>query len=81
MAHIKGRLEPARTIIIRLGGVTRTAEVAGCKPSSVSRWMIPQDQGGTAGTIPQKYWHAIVQHCKEHKIKLDIYDLSGIPHP
>lgn len=79
MARIKGKCEPARSVIVRLGGVTKTSEICGCAPSSVSRWMIPNDEGGSAGSIPQKYWHEIVQYCNKSKIKMDIYDLSGIP--
>ena len=40
-------------IIERLGGIERTAELAGAAFSTVYRWTQPKEKGGTAGVIPK----------------------------
>jgi hypothetical protein len=75
MAHIKGRCEPAYSIVKRLGGVTSTAKILAIGPSSVSRWLIAD---GTAGKIPQNHWNALIAHAKKRKIKISLHDLFGI---
>jgi len=75
MAHIKGRCEPAYSIVRRLGGVTPTAKILGIGPSSVSRWLV---EDGTAGKIPQTHWTALIAHAKKRKIKISLEDLFGI---
>ena len=75
MAHIKGRCEPAYSIVKRLGGVTSTAKILAIGPSSVSRWLIAD---GTAGKIPQNHWNALIAYAKKRKIKISLHDLFGI---
>ena len=47
-----GHLEPARSIIERLGGVDVVAGITGKHRTRVFRWMYPPDRGGTGGMIP-----------------------------
>jgi hypothetical protein len=75
MAHIKGRCEPAYSIVCRLGGVTPTAKILKVAPSSVSRWLVPE---GTAGKIPQTHWKALIANAKKRKIKISLKDLFGV---
>jgi hypothetical protein len=75
MAHIKGRSEPAYTIVCRFGGVTPTAKILKINPSTVSRWLV---ENGTAGLIPQPYWVKLLNHASDKGIKLNLQDLSGI---
>jgi len=75
MAHIKGRCEPAYSIVRRLGGVTPTAKILSIAPSSVSRWLI---EDGTAGKIPQNHWKALIAHAKKRKINISLHDLFGV---
>ena len=75
MAHIKGRCEPAYSVVKRLGGVTSTAKILSVAPSSVSRWLIPE---GTAGKIPQAHWKALIANAKKRKIPLGLRDLFGV---
>jgi hypothetical protein len=78
MANIKGRCEPAYNVIVRLGGVIRTAKVCGVHQSTVSRWLVWPVHGGTGGLVPQRHWETIVAYAKKKRIKLDLHDLSGI---
>lgn len=75
MSHIKGRSEPAYSIVRRFGGVTATAKILSVAPSSVSRWLIPE---GTAGKIPQTHWKALIANAKKRKIKISLKDLFGV---
>jgi hypothetical protein len=75
MASIKGRAEPAYSIVVRLGGVSATAKLLNLNQSSVSRWLT---HTGTAGLIPQKYWVKILGFAKRHKISITIDDLAGL---
>jgi hypothetical protein len=75
MGHIKGRCEPAYSVIRRLGGVTPTAKILCIAPSSVSRWLVEE---GTAGKIPQNHWSALIAHAKKRKIQISLEDLFGV---
>jgi hypothetical protein len=48
-------MEPARTIISKLGGATAVAAIAGVHRTRVYLWMRGKEVGGTGGLIPQ--WH------------------------
>ena len=75
MGHIKGRCEPAYSVVRRLGGVTPTAKILSIAPSSVSRWLVEE---GTAGKIPQNHWSALIAHAKKRKIEISLEDLFGV---
>ena len=75
MGHIKGRCEPAYSVIRRLGGVTPTAKILSIAPSSVSRWLVDE---GTAGKIPQNHWKALIANAKKRKIQISLEDLFGV---
>lgn len=79
MAIMKGRCQPAYAVICRLGGVSRVAQILDITQSAVSRWIITRSKGGTDGRIPPKYWEDILGHAKKAGIKLDVFDLSGLP--
>lgn len=48
-------MEPARTIITKLGGPVKVAEIVGIHRTRVYSWMRPRAKGGTGGLIP--IWH------------------------
>ena len=48
-------LEPATSIIVKLGGLKAVAEVTGVTETSVRRWRYPKERGGTGGAVP--HWH------------------------
>jgi hypothetical protein len=74
MGHIKGRCEPAYSVIRRFGGVTPTARILSLSPSTVSRWLI---EDGTAGKIPQNYWKFLIAYAKKRKIEISLAELFG----
>jgi len=75
MANIKGRCEPAYSIVMKLGGVCRTADVCGITPGAVSRWL--SEDGGN-GIVPVKHWYLIMAYSKRRRIKMTLNGLSGI---
>jgi len=75
MANIKGRCEPAYSIVTSFGGVTQTAKICGITLGAVSRWM-SKDGGG--GVIPTAHWKALLIYGRAHGIKITLTALSGI---
>lgn len=74
----KNTLEPAHSVICKLGGVRSTARILGLSPSSVSRWMTGAAKNGTNGAIPQKHWKTILNYAKQEQLKISISDLLYI---
>jgi hypothetical protein len=72
--HANGHLDPAKRIILRLGGVDAVAAVTGHHRSRVFRWMYPRSRGGTGGLIPQRTIPLLLKHAKKKKIKLTAED-------
>jgi hypothetical protein len=52
MANPVQRLDPAATIIARLGGVQNVSVALGLNPITVMRWSYPRCKGGSAGLVP-----------------------------
>ncbi|MFO0268969.1 MAG: hypothetical protein ACK53W_00310 [Gemmatimonadota bacterium] len=75
---IRNRLEPARTVVTRIGGVRATARILDIAPSAVSRWMLPRAKGGTNGAVPLKHWQRLLNHAKRESIPLTVNDLTTI---
>ena len=63
-------MEPARTIILLLGGEAKIAEIAGVRITAPYRWQASKTKGGTGGVIP--HWHVekLLEHAREHGIAL-----------
>lgn len=53
-------MEPADSIIKKLGGPSRVAEAAGVHRTRVSNWKRPRSAGGTGGRIPQNHIPALL---------------------
>lgn len=64
------RLEPAKTVIERLGGPVRVSEICGVHESRPSHWMRPRDKKGTGGLIPAEYQQVLLDYAKAHGIDL-----------
>lgn len=58
-------MEPALTIIRKLGGPSVVAVVVGVHRTRVSNWMRSKVKGGTGGNIPQKYHRALLELAHE----------------
>ena len=71
------RCEPAATIIEKLGGVSQTARLAGVSHSTVSRWKLSKEEGGTGGAIPGHNIARLVANARREKgIVLDWADFE-----
>lgn len=60
--------EPANSIIIALGGIRPVAIAADTTETTVRRWRLPVESGGTGGFIPRK----------KHAALLDLADKMGV---
>ncbi|GGE18393.1 hypothetical protein GCM10011390_41980 [Aureimonas endophytica] len=67
-------LDPARTVIAKVGGVNAVAMITGKSLTRVYRWMYSQSRGGTGGFIPQKDAAKLLAHAKANRIKLSPAD-------
>ncbi len=66
--------EPATSLINRLGGLTKVSGVCDVNVSTVQRWRMPRDKGGTGGFIP--HWHArrLLDHAAKEGIAVKAED-------
>lgn len=71
-------MEPASTIIDRLGGVTKVALVVGVHRTRVSNWKRARQSGGTDGRIPQGYHVTLLQHARDIGVPLSADDFLTI---
>ena len=67
-------LEPASTVIAKIGGVDIAAKVTGKHVSRIYRWTYPREKGGTGGVIPHEDATKLLKHASDHKIKLTAAD-------
>lgn len=63
-------MEPASSIIKKLGGPQVVADICGKRLTSPYRWQRPKEEGGTGGVIP--HWHhaALLDYAAAHGIEL-----------
>lgn len=67
-------MEPAITIITRLGGPTEVARVLGVHRTRVSNWKRARAVGGTNGMIPQKHIPALLRLASTKGVDLSATD-------
>ncbi len=63
-------MEPAQTIIAKLGGPGTVSEVVGIHRTRVSNWQRPRAKGGTNGLIPQDYHLRLIDFAAEKGVVL-----------
>lgn len=56
-------MEPAKTIILCLGGSTSVATIVGVHRTRVWNWMRPKEKGGTGGIIPFKHAPILIAYA------------------
>jgi len=71
-------MEPARTIIDRLGGPTEVSRITGAHRTRVSNWARPKESGGTGGTIPFKHVPVLLQAAKDKGVELSTDDFLPV---
>jgi hypothetical protein len=63
-------MEPAQTIIRKLGGPNAVAQITGLHRTRVSSWQRSRAAGGTDGRVPQKHHAALLAFAREKGIEL-----------
>lgn len=74
-------LEPAQTIVRKLGGPSVVAGIAGVHRTRVSNWMRPKSAGGTGGVIPFKHVPALIEAAKAMGLDLSADDFLPVTIP
>jgi hypothetical protein len=67
-------MEPAATIIGKLGGAKIVAAITGRATTAPYRWQYARQKGGTGGLIPQKYHRLLLDYAWQHGIALRATD-------
>lgn len=63
-------MEPARSIIRKLGGEANVALIVQRASTAPYRWQYPRDKGGTEGVIPQRYHPMLLDYARANGIDL-----------
>ena len=70
-------LEPAYSVIEKLGGKSTGAEALELDKSTLSRWCQPRP-GGTGGLIPQRYWPQLMQMARDQRVRIGVKELAAV---
>ena len=71
-------MEPAKSIIAKLGGPDTVAAIAGVAYTAPYRWCHPVEKGGTGGLIPQKHHPKLLAHARAHGLDLRAEDFLPV---
>ena len=75
-------MNPARSIIHRLGGPTKVAQIVGVHRTRVHGWMTPRASGGTGGAIPLKHATKLLAWAAANDVALTANDfIPAAPPP
>lgn len=67
-------LEPATSILAKIGGANVAAGITGKHVSRVYRWCYPREKGGTGGVVPHDDATKLLAHAKANGIALSAED-------
>lgn len=70
-------VEPAYSVVERLGGKTEVAHQLQLDKSTLSRWCQPRPEG-TGGQIPQRHWPQLLQMARVKGVTITIEELVGV---
>ena len=70
-------LDPAYTVIEKLGGKGAVAERLDLNKSTLSRWC-QEPPVGTGGVIPQRYWPALIEMAREANVRITLKELAAL---
>jgi hypothetical protein len=70
-------LEPAYTVIEKLGGKSVVAQALSLDKSTLSRWCQPSPQG-TGGLIPQRYWPQLIEMARQQRVRIGVKELAAV---
>jgi hypothetical protein len=66
---------PADKVIKAFDGVRATARALGRNPSSVSRWRMSREDGGTGGRVPSNLQESVLLEAQKRGLCLTAEDL------
>jgi len=69
-----GEMDPAKTIIRKLGGPTAVSIALGVHRTRVSNWSRPRSVGGSDGRIPQNHIEPLLSLARHKGVDLTIHD-------
>lgn len=72
-------MEPAKSIIAKLGGPEAVSKATDMAITAPYRWMASVAKGGTDGRIPQKHWPALFKLARESGVELSVTDFFVEP--
>ena len=58
-------MDPAKSIVLSLGGPTKVGGIVGLSASAVSKWWAPLGKGGCGGLIPSRHIPALVRYARD----------------
>lgn len=67
-------LEPACSIVRKLGGPKTVSSIVGIHRTRVYKWMYGREVGGTGGQIPFRYAPALIAAARQAGIALSAED-------
>lgn len=70
----RNNLDPARSVIAKLGGVDAVATITGKHVSRIYRWTYPREKGGTGGVVPHEDATKLLAHAKANGLDLTAED-------
>jgi hypothetical protein len=79
MATRTNFLDPAATIISKLGGAPKVATITGRDVSRVYRWMASRETGGTGGRVPQEEAEKLLRFASENGVPLEAAEFFAMP--
>jgi hypothetical protein len=74
-------MEPAHSIIKRLGGPAAVSARLGVAYTAPYRWQHPPEKGGSGGLIPQKHHPALLAFATELGVELSAADFLPLELP
>jgi hypothetical protein len=78
---MKARLNPAYSIVKRLGGEAVVAKITHRAITAPYRWQKPVSEGGTGGLIPQRLHRPLLEYALEKGKELSPADFIASPSP
>ena len=67
-------MEPATTLIAKLGGVKVVSQITGTALTAPYRWQQPREKGGTNGRIPQAHISVLIVYARQNEIAISLED-------
>lgn len=71
-------MEPANSIITRLGGTAAVQKATSISRYRVWRWTQPREKGGTGGLIPQRHHVALLDYARATDVPLTAADFLPV---